>query len=65
MPGDFVAVVFGADVPFILRLKDAQSMLLGESYMDGIMFGECLSNSHFRRGGGSHQSINLDSIDIY
>jgi hypothetical protein len=42
-PGDVVVVLAGADVPFIVRRKDDESgefLLVGEAYVDGLMFGE-------------------------
>lgn len=41
-PGDIVCVLFGAQVPFILRRKDSRYQLVGESYVHGIMYGEAI-----------------------
>ena len=41
-PGDIVCVLFGAQVPFILRRKDSRYQLVGESYVHGIMHGEAI-----------------------
>lgn len=41
-PGDIVCILFGAQVPFILRRKDSRYQLVGESYVHGIMYGEAI-----------------------
>jgi hypothetical protein len=41
--GDVVVVLFGADVPFVLRPVSAGYKLLGECYVHSIMHGEVLS----------------------
>lgn len=45
-PGDLVIVLFGGQVPFVLRsvlrYQEAFFNLLGEAYCDGIMDGEML-----------------------
>ena len=44
--GDFVALIKGSQVPFILRRQgDGQYQLIGEAYVDGIMDGEAMDNS--------------------
>jgi len=41
--GDIVAVVFGAEVPLVLREEaDGRYLLVGEAYVDGIMDGEVM-----------------------
>ncbi|KFY29320.1 hypothetical protein V491_00098 [Pseudogymnoascus sp. VKM F-3775] len=51
--GDFVALIGGAQVPFILRYKSGgQYQLISGAYVDGIMDGEAMENSKF-------DSINL------
>jgi hypothetical protein len=43
--GDFVALIGGAQVPFILRCRSGgQYQLIGEAYVDGIMDGEAIEN---------------------
>ncbi|KAH8656082.1 heterokaryon incompatibility protein-domain-containing protein [Tricladium varicosporioides] len=42
-PGDMIVVLIGAEVPFVLRPRDGQFFLLGESYCDGIMDGEIVT----------------------
>ncbi|KAF4974125.1 hypothetical protein FZEAL_8934 [Fusarium zealandicum] len=39
-PGDFVSLVAGAHVPFVLRKGSHGWMLVGESYVHGVMYGE-------------------------
>jgi hypothetical protein len=40
-PGDIVCIIFGADVPFILRnVGEGEYQLIGEAYVFGIMDGE-------------------------
>ncbi|KAL3417252.1 Heterokaryon incompatibility protein 6, OR allele 5 [Phlyctema vagabunda] len=47
--GDFVALIKGTQVPFILRRQsDGQYRLIGEAYVDGIMDGEAMENSKWR-----------------
>ena len=44
--GDFIALIKGSQVPFILRRQsDGQYQLIGEAYVDGIMDGEAMENS--------------------
>jgi hypothetical protein len=40
-PGDIVCIIFGADVPFVLRdVGEGEYQLIGEAYVFGIMDGE-------------------------
>ena len=41
-PGDLICIFYGARTPFILRRKENDStyMLIGETYVHGIMYGE-------------------------
>ncbi|RSL58747.1 hypothetical protein CEP54_007648 [Fusarium duplospermum] len=41
-PGDIVAVLFGADIPYILRPVEDHYILVGECYVHGIMDGELM-----------------------
>ena len=43
--GDTVSVLLGGQVPFILRELDDTYMLIGESYVHGIMYGEALDDA--------------------
>ncbi|PVH79578.1 hypothetical protein DL98DRAFT_375285, partial [Cadophora sp. DSE1049] len=44
--GDFIGIIKGAQVPFILRRQsDEQYQLIGEAYVDGIMDGEATENT--------------------
>jgi hypothetical protein len=45
--GDTVAVMLGGQVPFILRTQDDANILIGESYVHGIMNGEALNDLDF------------------
>ncbi|KAK1993787.1 hypothetical protein LX36DRAFT_585648 [Colletotrichum falcatum] len=39
--GDVIAVLSGGDVPFVLRpIQDGHYTLIGECYVEGIMYGE-------------------------
>jgi len=40
--GDRVAVLYGANVPFILRKTDSKFQVVGESYVHGLMDGEAV-----------------------
>jgi hypothetical protein len=43
--GDFVALIKGAQVPFVLRRQHNEKyQLIGEVYVDGIMDGEAMEN---------------------
>lgn len=46
--GDFMCVLLGGDVPFVIRLTDHDSpyhSLIGDCFLDGIMNGETLVGS--------------------
>ena len=45
--GDTVVVMLGGQVPFILRTQDDANILIGESYVHGIMNGEALNDLDF------------------
>ena len=48
--GDFVALIKGGQVPFILRRQTTgQYQLIGEAYVDGIMDGEAMDDSKWNR----------------
>jgi hypothetical protein len=44
-PGDFCAVLFGGDVPFVLRDEGDEQMLVGDCYVHGIMQGEVVADT--------------------
>jgi hypothetical protein len=66
--GDMVIAVVGADVPFVIRPSgidtDARVRLVGECYVDGIMFSECTKNPHFRLGGDMKRVLQLYPFDL-
>jgi hypothetical protein len=66
--GDFVIAVVGADVPFVIRPSgietDARVRLVGECYVDGIMFAECTKNPHFRLDGDMSRVLQLYPFDL-
>ncbi len=41
-PGDFVVVLFGGGVPYILREQTTGWLFVGESYVDGYMCGKAI-----------------------
>jgi hypothetical protein len=41
--GDRVAIILGCDMPILMRPKDDGLVLVGESYLYGIMSGEALA----------------------
>ena len=44
LPGDKIAVLFGAELPFILRQDDkGYYQIIGEAYVHGIMDGEIMA----------------------
>jgi hypothetical protein len=46
LPGDLICILFGAQVPYILRPShDGKHTFVGEAYCDGIMDGEFMENS--------------------
>jgi len=56
--GDVVCVLFGADVPFILRpAPNERYFLIGECYLDGIMYGEALK--WLETGAASSQTFSI------
>jgi hypothetical protein len=42
-PGDFVCILKGAEVPFVLRMEDENWNIHGDCYIHGIMDGEAVS----------------------
>jgi hypothetical protein len=46
--GDFIALIKGTQVPFLLRRQsNGQYQLIGEAYVDGIIDGEAMENSEW------------------
>ncbi|KAH7127969.1 heterokaryon incompatibility protein-domain-containing protein [Dactylonectria estremocensis] len=46
-PGDVICVIAGADVPFVLRPTAGSFRLVGECFVQGLMFGELLEDDPF------------------
>ena len=46
-PGDLVCILFGGEVPFVLRPVGGRYQLVGDAYVHGIMEGEALSTPGF------------------
>jgi len=42
-PGDQIWVVRGLDVPFVLRADEERNVILGESYVHGLMTGQAVA----------------------
>ncbi|KAF0329377.1 hypothetical protein GQ607_003326 [Colletotrichum asianum] len=38
--GDVVVALAGADIPFVLRPVEGGYILVGECYVEGVMYGE-------------------------
>ncbi|KAF2434344.1 hypothetical protein EJ08DRAFT_657550 [Tothia fuscella] len=63
--GDCVVAVVGVDVPFVLRRLGVGSFtLVGECFVDGIIFGEILKDPMRRAGGDMRRAVELDVFDI-
>lgn len=57
-PGDIVAILYGGEVPFVLRsIGDGIYKFVGQCYVEGIMFGEAL-RAH-EAAGGTDESIRI------
>ena len=59
-PSDICCVLFGGEVPFILRLVDDHFLLVGESHIHGAMNGEimCLMESGKNSGSNFRNLLN-------
>jgi len=53
-----VVVLYGSTVPFILRPQAETYLLIGQAYVDGIMFGEAME-SH-KAAGAEDVIYNLE-----
>ncbi|PQE09113.1 Heterokaryon incompatibility protein [Rutstroemia sp. NJR-2017a BVV2] len=56
-PGDRIAILFGGEVPYVLRSRDGVVILLGESYVHGLMQGEIIQA--LRKGKLAPQMIEI------
>jgi hypothetical protein len=55
---DFIGVLFGANVPFILRKVDNHFLLVSDAYVEGLMHGEAIDM--MKRG-----DLVVETIDIH
>jgi len=52
--GDLICILYGGEVPYVLRpQRNGYNVVVGECYVDGIMYGEACSGQstwakHFR-----------------
>jgi hypothetical protein len=46
--GDYVCIILGCDVPFIVREDDGKYVLVGECYIHGIMDGEAMDMEKYK-----------------
>ncbi|KAI9170699.1 HET-domain-containing protein [Paramyrothecium foliicola] len=67
-PGDMIIAVVGADVPYVIRPSgrdtDPRVRIVGECYVDGIMFAECTENPYYR-GGDVDGILQLYPFDLH
>ncbi|KEY75047.1 hypothetical protein S7711_09654 [Stachybotrys chartarum IBT 7711] len=56
-PGDLIFVLFGGGVPYVLRMKESGFLLVGESYIHGVMDGEAVQA--WQRGELAEEIIEL------
>jgi len=66
MSGDVVVVLLGGKVPFVLRQvggegEGAQWRLIGECYVDGVMYGEMVEE---RDGDGERKRLEIEWFDL-
>jgi hypothetical protein len=57
--GDIVCVLFGGDVPYILRPKDGYYQLVGDAYVHGIMEGEAIEQWQAKGSGLEKQVFEI------
>ena len=63
-PDDIVCVLFGADVPFVLRpLQNGNHLLVGECYIDGFMDGEAILKAAISREGNEPYNLGRHTND--
>jgi hypothetical protein len=46
--GDYVGIILGCDIPFIVREDDGKYVLVGECYIHGIMDGEAMDMEKYK-----------------
>jgi hypothetical protein len=59
-PGDKIVILLGCKVPVVLRPLDKGYQLIGESYVDGIMYGELA-----KEAGRSGSGVSIEDIHIF
>ncbi|KAI4934609.1 hypothetical protein J4E85_002467 [Alternaria conjuncta] len=59
-PGDKVAVLLGCKVPVVLRPLEKGYQLIGETYVDGIMYGEMTKGL-----GEGASSVPVEDLDLF
>jgi hypothetical protein len=63
-PRDHIVAILGTNTLFVLRPTKAGFKLVGECYVDGIMFREILSDPHFHENGDLEMPLQLKAFDI-
>ncbi|CAG9946849.1 unnamed protein product [Clonostachys rosea f. rosea IK726] len=64
LPGDVVVVIAGADVPFILRPFGDRYRLVGEAFVEGLMFGELFEGDPVFTGE-PHSDLQLEGFLLF
>ncbi|OLN96739.1 Heterokaryon incompatibility protein 6, OR allele 4 [Colletotrichum chlorophyti] len=62
--GDVIAILSGGDVPFVLRPTQDGHTLVGECYVEGIMYGEILKGQLEAQSGDNSKSIRGQMFNI-